>query len=264
MKVTPVLLALALAVGVTIAAGSDTVASLSKPEVNPPLSLIHPGPAVVARPAFPRTNIERLAQGRPLKKPRRASPTLQAKRQGSSVSYAIRVDNAANGDVLGYVGSTLNVYGEYGVTSDPAEALAMIGSPAEINEYSNIAIAGLFPYLGGVLGYASTSPDFALGSYNYAYLGGVFIGSGNGTNSVTEATGLPPTLFQSPIWTYDYLTGLLTAQWSNTNHSEPTTEIVYYLTDDAIILTGDSGVFDETFGNSFRIALQIVQIPDTP
>ncbi|EIN08582.1 hypothetical protein PUNSTDRAFT_45047 [Punctularia strigosozonata HHB-11173 SS5] len=265
MKFAPVLLALALGLGLANAADTDTVASSSKPEFNPPRALLHPDPALAARASLPNTNAERLARGLPLKKPRRASPTLQAKRQapsGSPLTYksAIRVIDTGNGNVaLGYIGSTTNVFGEYGITPDAANALA-VTPPVGSSGPSAIAIPGSFPFLGGVLGYGSTSPDFALGSYNYAYLGGVHAGSSNQTNSVSAATGYP-TLGQSAIWTYDTGSGLLAAHWTNTDGSTPATQIVYYMPDNVIALTGDSSAFGDIFGDSSRITLQVVQIP---
>jgi hypothetical protein len=81
-----------------------------------------------------------------------------------------------NGGSVGPVGRSFNVYGEYGVSSNSADPVALSfavpnnGDSFDITA-SNAAVPSL-PYLGGIVGFASTSSNLGPGSFNYIVLGG--------------------------------------------------------------------------------------------
>ncbi|EIN12554.1 hypothetical protein PUNSTDRAFT_111001 [Punctularia strigosozonata HHB-11173 SS5] len=180
---------------------------------------------------------------------------------------SIRVVDLDNGDVvLGYVNMTLNEYGEYGIATDVVGALG-ITLPANGLVPSDLAITGAFPALGGVVGLSSSSSNLGSGSYNFVYLAGTpNVPAGpavaNQPSSVNTATGLQ-TAVSSAFWTYDAITGLLSAHWVNTDGSDPVTEFVYYMPDNVICLTGDVNAFRNYFGEGSRVALQVMELPNT-
>lgn len=115
-----------------------------------------------------------------------------------------------------------------------------------------------YPYLGGIVGFASTNDDLAPGSANYAYLGGTTFtapgaGPTAGPNSFSDATAVPEK-FESSIWSIDG-SNVLTAQWVNTNLSPVPAHIM--LIGDVLAITGDVAAFSSAFGGQ-EVALAFV------
>ncbi|EIN08583.1 hypothetical protein PUNSTDRAFT_134956 [Punctularia strigosozonata HHB-11173 SS5] len=224
---------------------------------------------------LPCNNAERLRLGLPLKKPRwRTSSSngpvpKRATPSSIPVTYsgALRVLNLDDaGSVLGYVGGTLNEWGEYGIVADVEDALLVSFTTADPTQPFEISTPsqGTYPYLGATVGYSSTDDDLAVGSYNYAYLNGVVDDTSSSTPAVAELSSFTVRTgylrySESAIWTYDLDTCLFSAQWTNTDGSAPATEIVYEAEDNAIAFTGDVAAFVDAIGTSPRVALQLVE-----
>ncbi|KAG9075911.1 hypothetical protein FRC06_009816, partial [Ceratobasidium sp. 370] len=159
---------------------------------------------------------------------------------------------------FGYIAPELNEFGEYGLfVANPASALRVSflyrpDSPSQIDFTAVNGQAPAFPFVGGVVGFASTSDNFGPGSYNYAYVAGtrqippgpaILADSTFGT-----ATGVP-TDSESAIWVYNPNTQAITAQWINTDGSAPATSFVYANDfNQALLLTGDANTLRNTFG----------------
>lgn len=157
--------------------------------------------------------------------------------------------NAAND---GYFSNTFNIFGEYTITSNLANALIVTfntgaGSPFAITETNNSA-SSAHPFVGGVQGFSATSPNLGSGSFNYAYFAGTDLTAANATpasggNTFTDVNGISEDI-ESTIWS---LSGdNLLAQWINTNSSAPSTFDVFTL--NTLVMTGDVTTFEGTFG----------------
>lgn len=116
-----------------------------------------------------------------------------------------------------------------------------------------------YPYLGGIVGSASTSNDLLAGSYNYVYLGGTGLSSAgaapqSGGNSFTAATSIAES-YESAIWSLG-AGNLLTAQWVNADLS---TQVTYAaLVQGVLVLTGDLTAFRNTFGSADELTFVYV------
>jgi len=240
----------------------------------------------------PNTNAKRFAMKLPPLSPRTHHPQRAAPhRLGSRVQAAPRAQTSPLPPVnqkcfilvksatqtFGYLSSTFNDYGEYGlVLSDPSGLALQVAfsyspdSPSQLDLTAVNGQAPSFPFLGGVIGFASTSDNFGIGSYNYAYVAGtgqtppgsrpVFQDSTFGT-----ATGVP-TDSESAIWVYNPTTQAITAQWINTDGSAPATSFVYANDfNKALLMTGDANKLRSTFGASYPdVTLTCVPVAVAP
>ncbi|EPQ55302.1 hypothetical protein GLOTRDRAFT_138894 [Gloeophyllum trabeum ATCC 11539] len=252
------------------------------------------------------SNAQRLARGLPPRKPKRRerkiNPRLAARAAASPCpstthSGVIQVTNAGTGAAMGYLPRTYNVFGEYGVTTDPSAALHLSfgtsscgGSPAptsgsQLDILTTNGPSSTFPYLVLISGSASTDADFRPGSTNYAYVGGgtqTPPGSPAVTapNSFSATTGIPEGV-QSAVWVYDAASGAISAQWVNTDRSAclllilfpslpfhpipslpytrtPATRLLYAPSDNVIIAAGDVRAFASAFGQGTEVTLKFV------
>ncbi|KAF8156942.1 hypothetical protein B0H34DRAFT_770556 [Crassisporium funariophilum] len=244
--------------------------------LNPPTSVLttHANDASSAHRATREvelTNAQRLAEGLPLKPPRRRGTGTQVARSAPSAvpsTFAgyIRATDQATGLSIGFVRTIMNRFGEYGLTNDPNARLEVTftiasGSTTPIDITATNGLSA-YPLLGGIVGFSSATPNINPGSGNYAYIGGsgatppgspaVFVG-----NSYTDATSMEEGS-ESAIWTFDPMTGGITAQWINTDLGKPITYIGYIT--DVLIFTGDKAAFGQSFGPTVFVDLSFVPI----
>lgn len=181
---------------------------------------------------------------------------LQAGSTGLAVAGVytgpILVTDTSNAANDGYVSNTFNSFGEYAITSNLANALSVTfntggGSPFAITETNNGA-SSAHPFVGGVQGFSSSSPNLGPGSSNYAYFAGTDSTAANATpatggNTFTDTTGFSEDI-ESTIWS---LSGDdLLAQWVNTDGSDPSTFDAF--AQGTLLMTGDLATFEGTYG----------------
>ncbi|MDQ6725598.1 MAG: Ig-like domain repeat protein [Actinomycetota bacterium] len=206
----------------------------------------------------------------------------------------IKVTNTDSNTDIGFVSKTWNSFGEFVVTTTPSDYLSV--SVPSGSEQSITALNGQnasFPYVGGITGFANTSPNLGPGSSNYAYLGGTTATPAGsppvaGANAFTSATGIPEPI-ESAIWTQQASSTLTTAasatvalggqvhdtatlgattnnalvpQWINTDSSKPVTHLVDIT--NILVITGDVTVFQNTFGAASNVALTLVPTTTCP
>ncbi|KAF8607350.1 hypothetical protein BDV93DRAFT_553066 [Ceratobasidium sp. AG-I] len=187
----------------------------------------------VTRTSGHANNAERFARGLPplppanLKQPTkmaralapRASPGLCTSTQ--TITGLIEVTGRFNGFSYGYVTTD---YDTGYSTIDPTKNLRTVSITLPCNptssDLSSVNIASGtsdHPYWGAILSYSSTNNDMTTTNYSYAQMG------------TTDLTGKVPTLTgnsprdqlgagkpsESPVWTYDVVTGGLTMSWYN-------------------------------------------------
>ncbi|KAJ6550986.1 hypothetical protein DFH09DRAFT_1499577 [Mycena vulgaris] len=241
------------------AVGTPTRRAMS---FNPaPEDLVNDPATVSARAPQALTNAKRLALGMPPLKPRRRGGAARA-----ANSPAVPIPQTCNiraqgtdGTDFGFISPVWNGFGEYGTFQSAQDGALEVSfsysadSSTQIGFTATNGPSATFPLMGAIDGFASDSPDFAVGSYNYAYLGGTTQsppGSPpfSGASSFSTATGISERI-ESAIWSYDPKTQAITAQWVNTDGSMPATHIVYANdSNQALALTGDVSSFQNTFG----------------
>ncbi|KAJ7100939.1 hypothetical protein B0H15DRAFT_944231 [Mycena belliarum] len=222
------------------------------------------------------TNAKRLALGLPLLRPHRriTAPPTSSPLPPVPQRCNIRAVGTDNTD-FGYLSPLWNGFGEYGMfQASPDGALELAfsyspGSPSQISITAANGPSAMYSFFGAIVGFASTSNDFGLGSYHYAYLGGTTQTaagappSSDGDNSFSAATGISKDI-ESAIWSYDPVTHALTAQWVNTDGAAPATHIVYANdSNKALAITGDVVAFQDTFGAPYP-ELLFTCVPPTP
>jgi hypothetical protein len=82
----------------------------------------------------------------------------------------------STGATLGLVASTLNSFGQYGVSSDSSDPLSLAFTPATDGNVFEIAVNAAYPQFGAAVGWASNSSDLAVNSGNYISLAAVTSG----------------------------------------------------------------------------------------
>jgi hypothetical protein len=172
----------------------------------------------------------------------------------------ITVTNAGTSSFLGYVSRTYNSFNEFDLTTDPANALSVtvtLGSTHNIIE-NNGPAPGTYPFLGFVRGVSSTSNDLAAGSYNYLFLTSTAITPPNSPPADVGNSYNAGFSSESAIWTAD-ANFFITAQWVNTDSSQPPTLFLYLGQNNLIVATGDRAAFNAEFDYSAPVVnLQIV------
>jgi len=138
---------------------------------------------------------------------------------------------------------------------------ALLSVSAALSQASVISLTpvngpGNYPYLGFVVGPASSSDNLNSGSPNYALL----------TEANFTAAGVGPTASgnaysakndETTVFMIDG-SGNITAQWVNTNLSMPTTTLVYLPGSDGLLITGDFTAFDAAFPGGFTVRFSYV------
>ncbi|KAI0773025.1 hypothetical protein BD413DRAFT_310319 [Trametes elegans] len=231
--------------------------------------------ALAANPADarPLTNGERLARGLPPRSPRLNSHGRRralAARQSATpcaltqATGTIRVAGT-DGNARGFVARTPNAFGEYSLTQDESAALSVVLLRCDSNSvpFDIQAVNGIadYPYLGAVVGYASTDDNITPSSTNYVYIAGTSqVAHGpavSGPNAFTAATGTAKD-FESAIWTLGDNNALV-PQWTNTDGSVAAAQLVYTDSAQAFTLTGDVATFTANFGPTSEVAFTFVE-----
>jgi hypothetical protein len=136
---------------------------------------------------------------------------------------SLHAANASASADLGYLSNVFNSFGEYSLTTNVSQRLAVPFTVTGSGPFSITATNGTspsHPFVGGITGFSSTSSDLGSGSFNYSYLGGTdFTPAGSppfsGGNTFTEATGMFEYI-EASIWS---ISGgnPLAPQWVTTN-----------------------------------------------
>eukprot|EP00877_Chromochloris_zofingiensis_P010421 jgi/Chrzof1/5632/Cz16g09190.t1 len=175
----------------------------------------------------------------------------------------------------GYVSNETNSQGAYQVTTDKTQVL-YVTIPGCSPVFSVSVLNGpsaQTSFLGGIQGGTApgTTPgDLTQGSYTFMYLG----------STVETAVGSPPTVsgdyfgednstsakaIESGIWSYSAASSAasLTAQWINTNGSQPATYVMYSY-QNLLALTGDVAAFSSNYGGPGGEEVTLLFIEDLP
>ncbi|KAF8959680.1 hypothetical protein BDZ97DRAFT_2061027 [Flammula alnicola] len=123
----------------------------------------------------------------------------------------------------------------------------------------------LYPFFGGIKGYASDNADIGPGSANYIFLGGteetpLGIPPVTGENTFTAAAGVSEET-ESSIWTFSKSHNI-TPRWINTDSSTPTGYLGYQTVDSqsALFFTGDTTEFSKKYPGAIWIYLLFVPL----
>ena len=146
---------------------------------------------------------------------------------GCTVTGTVQISDTSSNTPVGFVSNVWNSFGEYVSTTIPTQYLSVsvpVGNAVDVTALNGPD--STFPQVGGIQGFASTTPDLGAASFNYAYLGGTAHTApgatpASGPNSFTAATGIGEDI-ESSIWSLGN-TGALTPQWVNTDASSPAT-----------------------------------------
>ncbi|KAG9091667.1 hypothetical protein FRC07_011809, partial [Ceratobasidium sp. 392] len=165
-------------------------------------------------------------------------------------------------DTLGYLAPVYNDFGEYGVLQpDQIGALEVAftyspDSPRQIDILATNNPMNEFPFLGGVVGFASNNSDFGPGDYDYAYIAGTGQTPPGSPPVLQDSSfavifGIPSDV-ESAIWVYEPKSRDLSIQWVNSDRSMPATQLVYANDfNQALLITGDSQALREHFGATY-------------
>lgn len=236
--------------------------------LNPPLNVLDsrdaPSSPTVAR----LTNAERLIAGLPLNAPRR-SRTTHPRGVPSGVPTIsqgyIKVTETGTGKDYGFLNKDLNSFGEFQTTSDPDQrAIFSINLVDAAQGQINIAVNGASarPYIGGIVGFSSALSDLKTGFATYSYIGRTEASPFHSApvtlgNTFSDATGQTKAV-ESAMWVYDAVSGTITPQWVNNDHSLPATYIG--LSQGLLVLSGDKHSFSTVFGPTTWLTFTFIPI----
>ncbi|KAF6755363.1 hypothetical protein DFP72DRAFT_896588 [Ephemerocybe angulata] len=228
------------------------------------------------------TNAERMKRGMGPARPSKFSDGSVTRREPSSTptspsnpeptdvptttpgSGVIRIhDPSSSSTTLYWVSKDLNNFGEYGRTDDISKALTVtLGSDSGTFSIRTPSPAcgcvSDLPFLGGIMGFATSGGDLKSSSADYAYLGAT-VETANGSpavsgdNSFTRATGISKSI-ESSIWSISS-DNSLTATWINADGAMVDAHILYYAADNVLSLTADPVSFVNNFGASPAVEL---------
>ncbi|KAF5349759.1 hypothetical protein D9758_010196 [Tetrapyrgos nigripes] len=276
---------LALFLSAVSAAPSATFTSQT-PTFNPPQSLVTPDLKTVIVPQS-LTNAQRLRRGLPLKAPRRR---FDYDYDGSTPPDApqppyptpsgtacqpkrgfIQISDSSSGSVIGFVGNTFVVNGEYGVipSSAPQDQRLVVTVNPEVPGAQNIQTSNgpddRFAYLGSILGFGSPSEDLGPGSFSYTYVGATKQTPPGSkpqavANSFTSSAGIQREA-ESAVFTYHpEADDSITLKWINGDDSYANCPNFIGVIDDDNILfaTGDKEEFTKIFGDATWVEWKFV------
>ncbi|KAJ7116361.1 hypothetical protein C8R44DRAFT_792296 [Mycena epipterygia] len=204
------------------------------------------------------TNAERLRRGlSPLPPSRfapRARPSPRPCTLPSTPGY-IKVTKP-NGNAVGYISNEFDGQRSYTVTTSQSTALQVTLQPSSSPfgaPFNILAINGpdvAHPYLGAVG--ASSGYHFSPGQLGSAYLAGTGASPANSPPSSSAGTSMRSLGYKAPgeseIWSMNCRSGVITAQWTNADSSQPATTIFYDPSVNYLGLTSDLGVLNGHFG----------------
>ncbi|MCZ4499958.1 MAG: repeat-containing protein [Marmoricola sp.] len=187
-----------------------------------------------------------------------AKSTLTA---GCMVTGNVAVTNTDTGDVYAYLSKNQNVFGESIVTTTPGDYATVTATVGTQKNLTNGDGTGTFPLIGAVVGFANTSNDLGVGSFNYAYLGltkATPAGAGPtaGGSAFSTNTGVVEPI-ESAIWTLG-ADASLTPTWLNSNLSAAPSNLVEIT--GILTLTGDRATFGTTFGANKPVKLSMANM----
>lgn len=268
---------LAVAIAAVAVSATPAATSTSKRDLTNPLSaILTPISQLLSAPAAPvkrLTNADRIARGLSPNKPNFARRHGAKARRSAApcvpVTGVIGVQiQQGDGTVRSTFLGSPNSFGEFQPTDDQTSAVTLsvcTSDPASTIDIQT-AFGGFpnFPFLAFVTGFANTSPDFASGSYNYAYLAASSqtpAGSSAVTqpNSFSAAAGVPEGV-ETNIWHLDTASGALTPSWVNTDGSSATITLLYVPSSNAFAITGDAGAFGSNFGTGNPATFSFIAI----
>jgi len=179
------------------------------------------------------------------------------------VTGTLTVTRADNGAFVGYVSDQFvsPSTSRFGITANLADALVVTFQPT-VNPTIPLelqTINGPDPshtLLGFVVGPADTSNDLSAGSFNYLLLTEV-----NHTPALSPPAAVGNSYdsgdSESTIWMYDTVTSHLTAQWINTDGSQPATILWYLPSANGLVATGDTSAFSASFPGGYAIVITV-------
>ncbi|KZV83738.1 hypothetical protein EXIGLDRAFT_306152 [Exidia glandulosa HHB12029] len=205
----------------------------------------------------------------------RASPSPSPSSQPSGVppppsfEGVVKLTSKLDGSFVGFISKSFQIFGEFGVVTSLDDALSVsiaglrsgLNGPVDVRG-SNGAQSPV-DFLGAVNGFASDSDVLAPGSSNYKYLAGV--GStpawsspaSSNANAFTQATGIEEAS-ESAIWFVNTFSKELSAQWINPDGKPALhTEVLFYPSDNVLVLTGDVAAFTADFGDAVPVTLSL-------
>ncbi|KAF8209936.1 hypothetical protein K438DRAFT_1810595 [Mycena galopus ATCC 62051] len=176
----------------------------------------------------------------------------------SALGY-IQISRASDGVVLGYVRKTFNNKIRY--TYDTLEKALVVKLPGTCSSGAFDLVPTNGPdavhnNVGAVAGIGGF--DFTPGRLGYAYLSGTGHADANSPPSNSTGTSMKSRLSyngsaESQVWSLDYSTGGLTAQWTNADSTKPTTSLYYARTSNYVGLVGDFNQFVASALRTLRV-----------
>ncbi|KAJ7703687.1 hypothetical protein B0H17DRAFT_1040881 [Mycena rosella] len=219
------------------------------------------------------TNADRLRRGLgplpPTRRDRkklspRASP-LPCARLSNNIG-TIQVRRLSDGEKLGYLSDRFNGHNAYTVHRRPRAALHVAVPPiAPFGLAINLIAANPpdagHPYVGAV---SNGQGNLGAGEVAVAYLSGTSAVHGSspplssaGTSLILNGHGG----IESQVWTMNCQSRQITAQWMNTDNSQPTTTIFYDPVRDYIGLTGDLDAFNAAVAErAYEVTMTFVPV----
>ncbi len=163
---------------------------------------------------------------------------------------------------LGWVSQTLNLYGEYVITTNTTDRLQVSYDDTSAPFPIQIADSDFasYPWLSAIQGFGNTDANLGAGTSNYAVLGAATLTAPGATpalqdNTFTDSTDFP-TATEASIWSQPGTAAPLSAQWVNTDNSLSGTSTL--LVNGLIILTGDPAAFTDQYGPAILASLTLV------
>ncbi|KAJ2916699.1 hypothetical protein MD484_g3676, partial [Candolleomyces efflorescens] len=219
------------------------------------------------------TNAERLRRGISLLPPTRRSGTLRARASCIPLSNGvgkIQVRRTSDNVVLGYIRNTYDGQNSYTYGTLANSLTVQLGSTDSTVVGGAIEITAIngpdanYPRIGSVGG--SAGYNFNSGQLGYTYLSGTGHTPANSPPSFSAGHSIQSLGYNAPaestVWFVNCLTGAITAQWTNTDGSQPSTSIFYDAAVDFLGLIGDFNKFVETFPNEGAYTVSLHFIPD--
>ena len=167
-----------------------------------------------------------------------------------SAAGSLKVTNAGNGALLGYVSANLINNNAQRRFEGFENRLIVSYNTCNTSAFSFNNGQTNFPFLGAVQGRDDVDSTLAPGSYQYLYIadtlftppGSTPVGP-NADNSYSQAFGNPRTS-ESSVWSID-ANDRVTAQWINPDGSQPPT--VRFTQSTALYMGGDQAAFFNRF-----------------
>ncbi|KAJ7353313.1 hypothetical protein DFH08DRAFT_62543 [Mycena albidolilacea] len=219
------------------------------------------------------SNADRMPDGLPLPPAPWASGTGRCGPSAlCGTSGYIQISRASNGEVLGYVRKTFNNITRY--TYDTLDKALVVNLPASCSSGAFDLVPTNGPdavhnNVGAVTG--AYGFDFKPGRLGYAYLSGTGHVDANSRPSNSTGTSMQSRLgykgaAESQVWSLNYSTGGLTAQWTNADSTNPTTSLYYARTSNYVGLVGDFDRFVARFAweDAFLVTAAFYPAPPVP